>query len=314
MSNQNESSLMPGPWTKVGPMVLLLGMCVYAMYSAPAAPAGFTDGDGPMKLVGFGLGFAIGCYGTIVGIGGGPIVMPILYTLHHYDSEVLVANCLFIVFLNALSGSVGYSLQGRVDYTGALKFSAAAIPGAIVMSTFHHLVDVTWFNTAFGVFLLVLAIHSSLSADRVDAPVRLPKRRRFGFRRVRLLDSSGERFDFFSNDRLGVNLNIVLGGLSGFLGIGGGVLQVPILLYLLRYPPHVATATSHFVTMVTCLAAVAPHLIFGNVHYGETAWMGAGVIAGAQLGAKVARNISSKTIIYLFAVVLIVFAAKLLFA
>jgi uncharacterized membrane protein YfcA len=267
-----------------------------------------------MKLLSLGLGFAIGCYGTIVGIGGGPIIMPILYTLYHYDSETLVANCLFIVFLNALSGSVGYSLQGRVDYTGGLKFSLAAIPGAMLMSAFHHVVEITWFNTAFGLFLLALAIHSSLSAERVDAPRRMPKLQRAGFRRVRLADSSGERFDFFSNDRLGVRLNVVLGGLIGFLGIGGGVLQVPILLYLLRFPPHVATATSHFVTLVTCLAALVPHLFLGNVHFGETAWMGAGVVAGAQLGAKVARNISSKTIVYLFAAVLVVFSTKLLFA
>src|SRR5690242_7602519 len=124
MSNRHELSSMPSTWAKVGPLSALLGVCLYAMYTAPAAPSRLA-GDGPMKLLSVGLGFAIGCYGTIVGIGGGPIIMPILYTLHRYDNETLVANCLFIVFLNALSGSAGYSLQGRVDYTGALKFSLA---------------------------------------------------------------------------------------------------------------------------------------------------------------------------------------------
>jgi uncharacterized membrane protein YfcA len=110
---------------------------------------------------------------------------------------------------------------------------------------------------------------------------------------------------------LGVSLNLVLGFLAGFLGIGGGVLQVPILIFLLGYPIHIATATSHFVTMLTAAAALAPNVLFGNVHFRETLWLGVGVVVGAQIGAKLASRLRSKAILYLFSAILVLFALRL---
>ena len=147
-----------------------------------------------------------------------------------------------------------------------------------------------------------------------SAPDRSSRKRRSpNERRVRIEDSYGNRFVFHSNDTLGMALNGVLGLVVGFMGIGGGVLQVPILLYALRYPPHIATATSHFVTAVTAGAALVPHVFLGNVHYGQALWMGVGVIVGAQVGAEWARRLRSTTIIYLFGGLLLVISVRLLF-
>jgi uncharacterized membrane protein YfcA len=91
------------------------------------------------------------------------------------------------------------------------------------------------------------------------------------------------------------------------------VIQIPIMLYVLRYPPHIATATTHFVTMMTCAAALIPHLILGNIQVNEAWCMGIGVIGGAQLGARFARHISPKAVVCLYNIVLLVFACRLLF-
>ena len=66
-----------------------------------------AEGASNSRLLVVAIGLAIGCYGTIAGIGGGPIIMPVLFELYGWKSESLVATCLFIVFLNALSGSIG---------------------------------------------------------------------------------------------------------------------------------------------------------------------------------------------------------------
>ena len=298
----------------------MLALSVYAMLSGPAgleralAPATAVLATPHLPTLAIVLiGFVIGCYGTIVGIGGGPIIMPILITLYGWDNKNLVATCLFIVFLNALSGCTGYALDGRIDYAGGTRFSLAAIPGAGLASMLHHLADIHAFYVIFAFFLLVLGTYLLLSSNNPipvsTAPTESSRRT---WRRVLLVDARGERFDFYSNDNLGITINLLLGCLVGFLGIGGGVLQVPILLYLLHYPAHIATATSHFVTLVTCAAALIPHVILGNVQYGEAVWMGLGVLVGAQLGVRVARKLRSKTIINLFTLVLFVFAAKLL--
>jgi uncharacterized membrane protein YfcA len=129
-----------------------------------------------------------------------------------------------------------------------------------------------------------------------------------------MVDAFRERHDFYTDQSLGISLNLALGFVVGFLGIGGGVLQVPILVFLLGYPIHIATATSHFVTMLTAAFALAPNVVLGNVHFEATAWLGLGVVVGAQLGAKLASRLRSNAVLYLFAAVLIVFAVRLFVA
>jgi uncharacterized membrane protein YfcA len=301
---------------------LLLGvvlLCLYAMLNSTLVPHAGSDITARLlratqlpALVVVAIGFAIGCYGTIVGIGGGPIIMPILMTLYPWENRSLIATCLFIVFVNALSGCAGYARHRRIDYAGGTRFALAAIPGAALASTAHHLFDVRAFQTLFAFFLVLLAFYLLLSSSNPLALHKINAARRAAWRRVLITDSAGETFDFYANDNLGVAMNLALGCLVGFLGIGGGVLQVPVLLYLLYYPVHIATATSHFVTLITCGAALVPHVILGNIHYGEASWMALGVVAGAQLGVHWARRLKSRTIIDLFTVILFVFAVKLL--
>ena len=105
-----------------------------------------------------------------------------------------------------------------------------------------------------------------------------------GYRRVRFMDNFGVKYDYYSNDKLGISMNFLLGFFCGFLGIGGGVFQVPILLFILFYPTHIATATSHFVTLLTCMIALLPHIFLGNVMYGEAMWMGLALLSARNRG------------------------------
>jgi uncharacterized membrane protein YfcA len=293
-------------------LTALVTLCLFAMcepqstLATQIAPA-LVDGAGL-----FAAGLAIGGYGTIVGIGGGPLLVPILHFMFAWPIEEVVASSLFVVFLNATSGSVGYASQKRIDVKGGVAFSVAALPGALLSGLVHHLVRVPFFDIIFGVFLLALAGYTVIRLDRVDAPAKLPSRaKRRQLRRIVMVDAFKEKYDFYTNQSLGISLNLVLGFVAGFLGIGGGVLQVPILVFLLGYPIHIATATSHFVTMLTAAFALTPNVLLGNVHFAATAWLGAGVVVGAQIGAKLATRLRSKAILYLFAAILVVFAVRL---
>src|SRR5271157_778881 len=80
-----------------------------------------------------GLGLAVGLYGTLIGAGGGFILMPLLLLLHPNASpEQLTAISLAVVFFNALAGSESYAIMRRIDYKSGLMFAAATIPGAII--------------------------------------------------------------------------------------------------------------------------------------------------------------------------------------
>ncbi len=77
------------------------------------------------------LGLIVGAYGTIIGAGGGFILVPVLLLLYpDYQPEQLTAVSLAVVFANATSGSVAYGRQRRVDYLTGLLFAAASAPGS----------------------------------------------------------------------------------------------------------------------------------------------------------------------------------------
>ena len=288
----------------------LMLVCVSAMVN-PQVSLRIEEAPSLSLAIGlFASGIAIGGYGTVVGIGGGPLLVPILHVLYAWPIEEVVASSLFVVLLNATSGSIGYARQRRIDFTGGVALSLAAMPGAVLSGLVHHLVKIPFFDAMFGVFLVVLAGYTILRVDKFDRP-RRRRRSTVGLKRIVIVDSLRERYEFHSDRALGIALNLVLGFLSGFLGIGGGVLQVPILVFLLDYPIHIATATSHFVTMLTAGFALAPNVVLGNVHFLATAWLALGVVIGAQAGAQVAQKLRSKVILYLFAVILLAFAFKL---
>ena len=87
----------------------------------------------PIDIIGLsGLGFAVGTYGTLIGAGGGFVLMPILLLIYPDDSpELLTSISLAVVFFNTLSGSEAYGIMKRIDYKSGLLFAGAAIPGAV---------------------------------------------------------------------------------------------------------------------------------------------------------------------------------------
>ncbi|UCC95277.1 MAG: sulfite exporter TauE/SafE family protein [Candidatus Omnitrophota bacterium] len=303
---------------KTAAAFFVITICLYATFSVPSSGSayhslGLSEGRTPIIAIII-VGFVIGSYGTIVGIGGGPLIMPILILFYDWSTEVLVATSLFVVFLNAFSGTIGYARQKRIDYKGGMKFALAVIPGAMISGFFHHVFNIKFFDVIFGTFLIFLVAYSFLSINRVKpAQTSTGGPKRASFRHAILVDKFGQTFDFYSNDELGVLMNLLLGFFVGFLGIGGGVFQVPILLFLLYYPTHIATATSHYITMLASLCALIPHVFLGNVYFAKAIWMGLGVVCGAQVGARLAPRIKSKGIIYLFIIVLLIFAVELFF-
>lgn len=94
-------------------------------------------------------------------------------------------------------------------------------------------------------------------------------------------------------------LSFLVGVVSSLLGIGGGIIHVPLLVTLLDYPVHVATATSHFVLALTGWAGVAVHAWAGTYHHGlrRAALLATGVIPGAQLGAVLSRRVDDRWIL-----------------
>jgi uncharacterized protein len=268
------------------------------------------------------LGLLVGAFGTLIGAGGGFVLVPILLLVYPNEkTELITGISLAVVFFNALSGSLAYARMKRVDYKSGILFSIATIPGAILGALSTAYVPRGVFDLLFGVLMIVAAIYlwtsggeeSTVQSHRKGDSDSDPRPRRI----VRdLTDAEGVRYHYAYNPVTGVLLSLVVGFVSSLLGVGGGFIHVPILSRLLDFPVHIATATSHFVLAIMSLTGTLVHVAQGVFVRGlrRTALLAIGVLIGAQGGAWMSNRVGGKMIIRGLAVALAFVGIRLIFS
>src|SRR5262252_806885 len=114
----------------------------------------------PGQWMGYGaLGVVVGTFGTLIGAGGGFLLIPVLVFLRPDEPAAnLTAISLAVVCANALSGSLAYARQGRVDWRSALLFSLAGLPGSILGAWTTHALDRRRFDPLLGITLILGAV------------------------------------------------------------------------------------------------------------------------------------------------------------
>ncbi len=247
------------------------------------------------------LGFAIGAYGTLVGAGGGSLLVPALLLLMPQEAPATITSMsLAVVFFNAYSGTIAYVRMRRVDFRAGTLFTLAGVPGAVVGVLLVHELPRTFFEPAFGVLLL------ALGAFLVFSPL--------GVAPVTAAELGHGRRE--AADRIGAIGSAYIAVLSSLLGIGGGIVHVPFLIRVLRLPPHVATATSHFVLTFMALTATITHLALGQFEHGlaPTMYLAVGVMMGAPIGAALSARLHGSVIVRLLALALCLVGVRLLVA
>jgi uncharacterized membrane protein YfcA len=258
------------------------------------------------------IGFAIGTFGTLVGAGGGFILMPVLLLMFPGESpEVLTSISLAVVFFNAASGSAAYSRMKKIDYRSGIIFSIAAVPGAIAGSFAVKYIDRNTFNIIFGLILVFVSIYLYFrSAKIVNTAKSFPPHYSKRF----LIDSEDNEYTYAFEHKTGIVVSVIVGFISSLLGIGGGIIHVPAMVNLLNFPVHIATATSHFILAIMAFAGTITHVIDGSFTWdsaAKTLYLAAGVIFGAQLGAKLSKKLKGNLIIKVLAMALCIVGIRI---
>jgi uncharacterized membrane protein YfcA len=258
-----------------------------------------------MHWIGLGvMGVALGALGTLIGAGGGFLLMPILALMYPGEApEVLASISLGVVFMNATSGSVGYARLKMIDYRAGWMFMAAGIPGAIAGSLVTPLIPRREFDIGLGVVLVGIGGLIVVIGALRPRGGREPENRGTGEQ-----EREGNRHGVAGYPKgtpggspvprgpgfvvKGVAISFVVGFVSSLLGIGGGIIHVPAMVYALGFPVHTAAATSHFVLAGTALSGTAAHVVTGGFAHGvwRTLAIGIGAVVGAQIGARFAKR------------------------
>jgi len=263
------------------------------------------------------LGFLIGIFGTLIGAGGGFILMPILILAYpELPVETITAISIVIVAANAISGSIAYSRSGRIDFRAGVIFALFTIPGSILGVLTTRFIPRHFFNILFGILLILLSVYLILSQNKSMPPL-VPDRNKRRWKHHKLTDAYGQSYDYHYNQTNGILVSILVGFLSPALGIGGGIIHVPAMIHWLQFPVFVATATSHFILAVMSTVSVIIHAIKGSYNDPMILRMVIGliigVVPGAQIGAWLSHKLKGKTIVIALAVCLGLVGLRILF-
>ncbi|HDI73548.1 MAG TPA: sulfite exporter TauE/SafE family protein [Candidatus Korarchaeota archaeon] len=237
----------------------------------------------------FAFGLIAGIVGGLLGIGGCSIMLPALYFLFNYDLPVAIGTTITAVIITALSGAVAHVRMRNVDYETTAIIAVSGGLGAIAGSlAFEYLVQrADLLNMIIG--LAFLYTSARMVYEGIKRQSGTPS-----------TDSLGKIPG--PTTHKGV-IGLVVGVLTGIVGLGGGYALVPSFIYLLRSPVKIAVGTSLASFIVMSLISAGFKLVGGHVDLVAAILLGAGTAVGAQLGARLVPRTPSWMIKLLFGLI-----------
>ena len=244
--------------------------------------------------------------GSVVGLGGGFIIVPILALFQDMEVSQIVGTSMAVLFFTSLSSTLRYSKQKRIDMRSGLMFAIAMAPGSIFGAWLTNYITDKIFFVSFGLFMMFVSMSLIFKpSKKMELPFRTTVTRRF-------VDSFGKEYIFSFNQWVGISIAFFAGILSSLFGIGGGSIMVPTMILLLSFPVHIAAATSMFSILLSSIVGTASHFAYNHIEWSMVVWLAAGSLIGGQLGAKISSKLPEKIILRVLSVFLIIVAIRLM--
>ena len=254
-------------------------------------------------LVLFVTGAATGLLGSMLGLGGGVFLVPLLTLGLGVPIRVAIAASLISVMATAVASASVNLDRGLVNVRLGLLLEVATASGALLGGLVAgHLTQRQLFLTfaaTMSTMGLVMALRSrrrNVIADLSVEPGVLGGRLK-----------EGEAVYVYRVRRLGVGVvaSLVAGAVSGLLGLGGGIVKVPILNTFCGIPIRVAAATSTFMIGITTAASAFLYYGRGDIVLPITAAVALGALPGSLVGARISDRVATRSLKVLMAVVLL---------
>ena len=264
-------------------------------------------------LVAFVVSIGAGGFGSMVGIGGGLIIVPLLSVLLGYDVKVAIAASLIGVIATSLSASPRYIRTGVADRRLGMLLLVAAALGGLAGGVTAGLLDGRTLSLLFALLLTAVAVRMVWQIRHPATPPPVDEDGAdTGFVSSYVEPTTGEDVVYRAHRLLpGTIVSVLAGNVSGLLGVGGGVLNVPTMSVIMHVPIRVATTTSTYMLAATATASAIVYLASGRVDPLLAAPVALGVIVGARLGARYSMRLSQDALRLAFVAVAAVFAVSM---
>lgn len=261
------------------------------------------------------ISVAAGVLGSLVGLGGGVVIVPVLTLVYHVDIRLAIGASIVSVIATSSGAAAAYVKERMTNLRVGMFLEIATTTGALSGA---YLTTYLPARLLFVVFGLVLGYSAFATFRRrhVARPLAVS-----GDRIANYLNLHGSYYDTAEHEeipykvvgtKLGLGLMYVAGLVSALLGIGSGALKVPALDSAMHLPMKVSSATSNFMIGVTAAASAGVYFVRGQIDPIIAAPVAIGVLCGATFGARVLGRITSRTVRIVFVVVLVAISLEML--
>lgn len=258
-------------------------------------------------------GLAAGVIGSLTGLGGGLVIVPLLTLVLHIPVPEAVGVSLFGVIATSTGAAPRFVGTGLANVRVGLFLQMAASSGALLGALVSHRIPARFMFLIFGLVMLYSAVMAFVptASDVTGAAVGSPLAKRF--RLASRYDQDGRWVEYQVTGVMpAFGVMMGAGFLSALLGIGSGVFKVLAMDKLMRLPFKVSTATSNFMIGMTAATSAGYYLSHGDIPPLTAGAVVLGVIAGAYTGGHLMKKLSSRLLRRVFAVVLSLVALQML--
>lgn len=236
------------------------------------------------------LGVAAGVLGSMIGLGGGIIVVPVL-TFFGFPPTLAASNSLFAALSNAAASTISYSKQKRIDFSLGLKLGLLSVPGTVLGAYVSSDVTPGIFKILFGLVLISSAFYIFLR-KKIETKQKVVTKQLLLF---------------------AIGASFFAGIISSFFGIGGGIIFVPLMVVGIGMTMKKAAPTSQFILLFASLSGVISHSLLGHPDFLQAGLLAIGSFVGGLIGARLSLDIRERYLQILVSVIIIAAAAKLFF-
>ncbi|OYV61657.1 MAG: permease [Actinobacteria bacterium 21-73-9] len=261
------------------------------------------------------ISVAAGVLGSLVGLGGGVVIVPVLTLLYHVDIRLAIGASIVSVIATSSGAAAAYVRDRMANLRAGMFLEVATTTGALTGAYLTTLLPARFLFVFFGL-ILGYSSFATFRRRHEDAPLTASNDRIANY-----FNLHGSYHDLAEGreipykvvrTKLGLSIMYVAGLVSALLGIGSGALKVPAMDSAMRLPMKVSSATSNFMIGVTAAASAGVYFVRGQIDPIIAAPVAAGVLLGATVGARMLGRATSKTIRILFVVVLVVISLEML--
>lgn len=254
--------------------------------------------------------FSAGLLGSLTGLGGGVIVVPMLTVLFGVDIHFAAGASLISVIATSSGAASAYVKEGFSNIRIGMFLEIATTVGAVVGAYIAGIISANIISIIFAFILAYSAVTTFLKKDSqlTFEPDTLATRLNMNGNYP-----DGSRLISYNVQKVpqGFSMMIFAGALSGLLGIGSGAAKVVAMDQIMKIPFKVSTTTSNFMIGVTAAASAGIYLKNGYIHAALVMPVMLGVLSGAFLGARILTSASSKTLKIIFSVIILVMAFEM---